>query len=128
VTPAQKAAQFGQTDLGLTGVSVESLCKDNEESFQLRGQKYSAQIPVIQQKFQLGVSQVACCSSDSCHVAGESNLFPRPQLSGAADMIEGWKKSISSVQWPTMPDLSSLPRLDGYRAPPNAVPIPVYPR
>lgn len=130
-TPAQKAAEYGTKDLGLQGVSVENLCQSGEMPFQLRGQKYSAQVPVIDQRFQLGVAQVLCCSSDQCRVSGESTLFPRPQFVGAGDMIEGWKQKLPSlpqVSWPSAENLPSLPRLDGYRAPPNVVPIPVSPR
>lgn len=125
-SPAQKAAEYGTRDLGLTGVSIESLCSAGEVAFQLRGQKFSASIPVVDQRFQLGVAQVLCCSSSACRVSGESTLFPRPSFVGAGDMIEQWKQKLPSVSWPSAENLPSLPRFDGgYRAPENAVPIPV---
>lgn len=132
-TPTQKAVEYGTRDLGLTGVSVEPLCSTNEEPIQLRGQKYSANIPVVQQQFQLGVAQVLCCSSSACRVSGESTLFPRPQFVGAGDLIEQWKQKIPSVSWPSAENLPSLPRFDGYsgagyQAPENVVPISISAR
>lgn len=92
---SERAAQFGTRDLALTGVAVSPLCTDNEESFQVHGQKYSVNVPVVQQQFQLGISQVVCCSKDACRLAGESNLFPRPEwVGGASAMIEGLSEGI----------------------------------
>ena len=115
VGPQDRAAQYGSQELGLTGVSIDPLCKPNEEAIQLRGQKYDAAVPVLQQRFQLGVAQVLCCSSDSCRVSGESTLFPRPQFVGqgsASELIESWRNRIQQML-PSPPSLPPQPSRGG---------------
>ena len=110
--PQDRAIQYGTQELGLTGVSIDPLCRPNEEAIQLRGQKYDAAVPVVQQRFQLGVAQVLCCSSDSCRVSGESTLFPRPQFVGqgsASEMIEEWGRRLQQM----LPSSPSLPSRGG---------------
>jgi hypothetical protein len=92
-----KAMQFGAQGLGLTGVSVKPLCESNEMPYQIHGQKYAAQMNAAHIPVSLGYAQVVCCSSDACRLAGESNLFPRPEWIGAAtSMIDSWKGSFST--------------------------------